>query len=159
MPSASKDRGRVEVKKPARMRWTFTTGDKNEVVADGVRMYSYFPRDRYVVVSAIPADEEVSTALLFLAGRGDLTRDFTPSLPPSQPAGEWHLTLMPKTKQPDFTSLTIQVNRQTLALTGLIVVDTQGGTQKFRFENLRENRGLVDASFTFLIPRGVEIRQ
>lgn len=159
LPKPSNDKGTVQVKKPGRMRWTFTTGDKNEMVADGTRMYSYFPRDKYVLVTPMPKDDEASTALLFLTGRGDITRDFTATLPSPQPADEWQLLLTPRTKQADFATLTLQVDRRSLALRGLIVVDDQGGTQKFRFLNLRENRGLADQAFTFAIPRGVEIRQ
>ena len=159
LPKASSDRGTVQVKKPGRMRWVFSTSDKNEMVADGVRVYSYFPKDKYVLMSPMPREDQASTALLFLTGRGDITRDFTPALPTSQPAGEWHLQLTPKTKQADFTQLTLQVDRQSLALRGLIVNDGQGGTQKFRFLNLRENRGIPDQAFVFTIPRGVEIRQ
>lgn len=158
LPREAIDRGRVEVKKPGRMRWTFTTGDRNQVVSDGVRTYSYFPRDKYVAIAPLPAGDDASTALLFLTGRGDITRDFTASLPGEPPPGEWHLALAPRRPQADFVTLTLQVDRRSLALRGLVVVDAQGGTQRFRFSNLRENRGLPDSLFEFTIPRGVEIR-
>jgi outer membrane lipoprotein carrier protein len=155
---AAVDRGRVDVKKPAKMRWTFSTGDRNQVVSDGVRTYSYFPKDKYVMVSPVPKGDQASTALMFLAGRGSLTRDFIASLPREQPDGEWHLILKPTAPQADFTTLTLQVDRQSLALRGLIVNDAQGGVQRFRFMNLRENRGVPDSQFIFKMPAGVEVR-
>lgn len=158
LPKPVVDRGEVKVLKPSRMRWTYTSGDRNEFVSDGTRQYSYFRRDRYVQITAVPRDDEASTALLFLAGRGDITRDFTASLPADQPAGEWRLVLTPRRPQADFETLTLEVDRQSLALRGLVATDAQGTTRAFRFTDMRENRGLSDREFEFEIPRGVEIR-
>lgn len=158
LPKPVVERGTVKVKKPGRMRWTYTTGDRNETVSDGTTLYSYFRADRHVSTSPLPADNEASTALLFLTGRGNLARDFTASLPADQPAGEWRLELRPRTPQSDFETLTLEVDRTSLAFRGLIVVDAQGGSSAFRFTEMRENVGLADREFTFTAPRGVEVR-
>jgi len=158
LPRPTTERGSVKVKKPGRMRWLYTA-DKKEFVADGSMLYSFFPRDKYVNVNPLPKGEDASTALLFLTGRGDLARDFTSTLDGDQPAGEWRLNLKPKAKQTDFTSLALEVERTTLALRGITVVDDQGGTSRFRFEGLKENVGLADRDFEFKIPPGVEVRK
>jgi outer membrane lipoprotein carrier protein len=158
LPKPVVERGEVKIKKPGRMRWTYSTGDRNQVVSDGTTIFAYFPQDRYVSPSPMPTGTDASTALLFLAGRGDLTRDFTASLPDSQPAGEWRLVLRPRTVNADFETLTLEVDRASLAFRGLVVVDAQGGTSAFRFTNMRENRNLADSEFAFAIPRGVEVR-
>lgn len=159
LPRESEDRGKVAVKKPDRMRWTFATGSQSQVVADGVQIYSYEPKDKYVQVAPMPKGDHAPTALLFLAGRGDITRDFTAELPADQPMGEWHLRLTPKATNAEFRTLTLMVDRQSLTLRGFTVVDLHGGTQTFRFSNFRENRALSDREFTFSIPKGVDIRQ
>src|SRR5712692_9946061 len=74
------ERGHVLIKKPGKMRWEYTTPEKKLFVADGVRMYSYLPEDKQVMVSLVPRDEQATAPALFLAGKGSLTRDFTPSL-------------------------------------------------------------------------------
>ncbi len=158
LPKPVVDRGQVKVLKPSRMRWTYTTGDRNEFVSDGTRQYSYFRRDRYVQISPLPGEGEASTALLFLAGRGNLVRDFTATLPSDQPDDEWRLVLRPRTPQADFETLTLEVDRRSLALRGLVATDAQGTTRAFRFDNMRENPGLAAREFEFDIPRGVEIR-
>jgi outer membrane lipoprotein carrier protein len=159
LPQAKTERGTVKIKKPLRMWWNYTTSDKQQFISDGSRLYLYQPRDKVVTVTPLPADEEASTALLFLAGRGNLTRDFKATLPADQPAGEWRLVLEPAgTRKADFRTLTLEVDRQSLQLRGLVVVDEQGGTSKFRFTNMRENRGLTDQEFAFTIPKGVAIR-
>src|SRR3954468_14981858 len=74
------ERGRLLVKKPGKMRWDYSTPETKQFVSDGVKMYSSLPQDKQVVVSSVPPDDEAGTPTLFLAGKGSLTRDFTPSL-------------------------------------------------------------------------------
>ncbi len=123
------------------------------------RCTQYFPRDKYVTVAPLPKGDDPSAGLLFLAGRGNLTRDFIPSLPTDQPANEWHLDVKPKAAQAEFSRLTIEVDRRTLQLRGLVVYDNQGGTSTFRFSDMRENQNLSDHDFEFTPPKNVEIRQ
>jgi chaperone LolA len=156
LPQQTNERGKVWVKKPYRMRWTYTAPEKKELVADGLQFWDYRPADKVVLVKSLPKENEASTALLFLAGRGNLTRDFTASLAPTHPDGEWHLKLVPKSPQADFTSLLIQMDRTSLAMRGLVKTD-DSGVWTYKFQNLKENVGLADSAFTFAPPKGVEI--
>ena len=54
------------------------------------------PADNQVIVSPVPADDQATTAVLFLTGKGKLTRDFTVSLTEGAPAGTYALKLQPK---------------------------------------------------------------
>ena len=153
----SVERGDLKVKKPNRMRWTYVEPDRKEFVADGAHFYQHFPADRFAEMTPLPKAEDAPLALLFLAGRGDLTRDFTPSMPADQPAGEWSLTLVPRTRQEDYSTLTLVVRRDSLALTGLVMTDNLG-TQTFRFTKFQSNRGLKDSDFYFRSPQGTVIR-
>jgi outer membrane lipoprotein carrier protein len=153
------ERGKVRIKKPGRMFWDYTEPDKKQFVADGSKIYSYVVADKVYYVSDIPANGEASAAVLFLAGRGDLVRDFTPALPAAQPDAAWQLDFTPKTRQENFSSLTLTVDRRSFALRGLSFVDDQAGTSTFVFQNLRENVGLSDNQFVFKPPRGVEVRR
>ena len=153
------ERGRLMVKKPGRMRWEYTTPDKKTFVSDGAKLYAYIPADRQVIVSTVPRDGQTTPAL-FLAGQGDLVRDFTVSdAPPPRGAlaGMRALKLVPRTPQPDFETLTLAVDPTTLALRGLESVDTQGGVSSFLLTNVKENLGLSDREFTFAMPRGVDV--
>jgi outer membrane lipoprotein carrier protein len=156
MRQTSVERGDLKVKKPNRMRWTYTTPTRKEFVADGTTFYQHYPRDKFVQVTPLPKAGDAPLALLFLAGRGDLTRDFTPSMPATQPANEWQLLLTPNKRQDDYSTLTIIVRRDTLDLSGLILVD-DAGTQTFLFTKFQANRGLKDGDFVFVIPKGTEI--
>ncbi len=152
----SSERGDVKVKKPNRMRWTYVAPDRKEFVADGSMLYMHFPVDKSVRIVPLPKAGDAPVALLFLAGKGDLTRDFNATMPADQPAGEWRLTLTPKARQDDYESLTLTVGRDSLALAGLVMVD-EIGRQTYRFTNFRANRGLSDNAFVFRIPKGTDI--
>jgi outer membrane lipoprotein carrier protein len=152
--------GRVLVKKPGRMRWEYKTPEEELFVSDGAKVSWYVPQDKQVIVSAVPQDDRGSTPALFLAGKGDITRDFTPSIvesPAGQPAGTRALKLVPRQPQPEYDWLIISIDPVTLALRGLVTGDAQGGTSSFSFTNLKENVGLADKLFVFTPPRGVDV--
>ena len=149
----SVERGTLKVKKPSRMRWTFTKPDRKEFVADGTKLFTYFPADRVGTENLLSDTGDDSLALLFLAGKGDLTRDFVPAMPPEQPANEWQLVLSPKKRQGEYDTLTLGVRRDSLALTALVIVDEEG-TQSYQFTNFKTNTGLKDTDFRFVFPPG-----
>ena len=154
------ERGHVLIKKPGKMRWDYSAPEKKLFVSDGVRIYSYIPEDRQVVVSAQPRDAETTAPALFLAGKGNLARDFTPSLvdnPAGTPAGSRSLKLVPRNRQPDYDWLVFTVDPATLAIQGLMTMDAQGGESAFVFTNLKENTGVADKEFAFSIPKGVDV--
>jgi outer membrane lipoprotein carrier protein len=154
------ERGTVLIKKPGRMRWDYKTPEEKQFVSDGVNIYSYIRQDRQVFKSAMPPDDQATTPMLFLAGKGDLTRDFTPSIVDASagtPAGSRALRLTPKRPQPDYDWLTVTFDATTFALRALETLDAQGGTQSFTFTNWKENIGVADRLFVFMPPRGVDV--
>ena len=154
------ERGKLQVKKPGKMRWEYTFPEEKLFVSDGVKMYSYIKQDKQVIVSDIPAADQATTPTLFLAGKGSLTRDFTPSLvdaPAGSPPGSQGLKLVPKARQREYDWLTLVVDPVSLAIRGLVTVDAQGGTSRFSFTNLKENVGMADKAFEFKMPRGVDV--
>jgi outer membrane lipoprotein carrier protein len=154
------ERGTLLVKKPGKMRWEYTAPEKKLFVSDGLKMYSYIPQDKQVIVSSVPTGDDATTPTLFLAGKGNLTRDFTPSNvapPKGAPAGSRALKLVPKTPQREYEWLTLVVDPSTLSIRGLVTTDAQDGVSTFSFTNLKENIAPSDKEFAFKIPRGVDV--
>ncbi|BCS33873.1 outer-membrane lipoprotein carrier protein [Luteitalea sp. TBR-22] len=151
------ERGTVAIRKPGRMRWDYEAPEKKLFVADGMRMYFYVPADRQVRVSAMPEAGRVPTPILFLAGRGDLLRDFTVEEVQAPMVGTRALKLRPVRKEPEYETLTLVVDATTFVMRQLIVVDGQGGTSTFSFTNLRENVGVAEGKFRFSMPKGVDV--
>lgn len=154
------EKGHLLIKKPGKMRWDYTVPEVKQFVSDGVKVYSYIPADKQVMVGTVPQDDSASTPALFLTGKGDLTRDFTASageVPAGSPAGVRALKLVPRKPQPDYDWLVLLVEPGSLTLRGMVTSDTQGGQSVFSFTSLKENVGLADNDFTFKMPRGVDV--
>ena len=151
------ERGNVVIKKPGRMRWVYTSPEKKQFVSDGLKVYSYLPQDRQVMVATLPADDQATTPALFLAGKGDIARDFTAAYAETSPAGTTALRLTPTRPEPEYEYLIVAMDPATLQIRALTTRDRQGGDSTLTFSNLKENRGIADKEFTFLIPRGVDV--
>jgi len=153
------ERGRMAVRKPGRMRWTYTQPEEKLFVSDGNRIYSYVPADKQVYVAAVPADDQATTPALFLAGKGNILRDFAvaPVDVADAPAGSAGLKLTPKRPEREYDWLNLVVDKSSLALRMLVTSDSQGGLSTFAFTNLRENTGVADKEFVFVMPRGVDV--
>jgi outer membrane lipoprotein carrier protein len=153
------ERGSVMVKKPGKMRWAYKAPEEKLFVSDGSRMYMHTPADNQVIVSPVPADDQATTAVLFLTGKGKLTRDFTVSLTEGAPAGTYVLKLQPKLQERDYDWLQLVVDRSTFQIRSLTAADKQGTRSTFTFSNFKENVGLPDKTFQFNIPRGADVIQ
>jgi outer membrane lipoprotein carrier protein len=139
------------------MHWTYTDPEKKEFVSDGVKIYSYIPQDKQVIVSNVPADDQATTPALFLAGRGDIVRDFSASYVDSAIPGTLALKLTPRHSEPDYEYLVVAVDPASLRIRALTTKDRQGGESTLVFNNLKENQGISDKEFAFRIPRGVDV--
>jgi outer membrane lipoprotein carrier protein len=151
------ERGKVQVKKPGRMRWDYTEPEKKLFVSDGNQIHLWVPADNQVTQSPVPKQDEATTAVLFLVGKGNLTRDFTVTFVPNAPAGTHGLRLDPKLPERDYDWLQLVVDQQTLQIRTLMAADRQGGQSTFTFSNFKENIGLPDSTFAFKIPRGADV--
>jgi outer membrane lipoprotein carrier protein len=157
LKTQTQERGKVLVKKPSRMHWTYTAPEKKEFVSDGVKIYSYIPQDKQVIVSNVPADDQATTPALFLAGKGDIARDFSASYANATIPGTLALKLTPRRSEPDYEYLVIAVDPTSLQMRALTTRDREGGESTLVFNNLKENRGISDKEFAFRIPRGVDV--
>lgn len=153
----TREEGTVRVKRPGRMRWVYTKPDRKEFVSDGSKIYSYLPAEKQVIVGPVPADDQATTPVLFLTGKGDLSRDFTASFAPTPLAGTIALKLVPRRAEPDYEYFVVVVDPGTLQIRALSTRDRQGGESTLTFTKLKENQGIADKEFVFRIPRGVDV--
>jgi outer membrane lipoprotein carrier protein len=151
--------GTMAVKQPGLFRFVYTRPERKEFVSDGTKVYTYLVADKQVIVSPAPGPGESTTPALFLAGRADIARDFTPSAMslPSAPAGLLTVKLEPRKPDPDYEWFALGVDPVTFQIRHLVALDRQGGRSAFTFSNVKENRGLTDNTFRFRIPRGVDV--
>ena len=159
LSTSAVERGTLAIRKPGRMRWSYEAPEEKLYVSDGTTLYSYYPLDRQVITAALPPDALAWTPALFLAGKGNLQRDFTVDYDREAQAtpDTWVLRLRPTSAEADYDWLTLVVERDTLRFRQLIATDAQGGVSTFTFSNLMENQGLSDNLFVFQIPDDVEV--
>jgi outer membrane lipoprotein carrier protein len=155
LKTPSEARGTVAVKKPGKMRWLYTRPERKELVSDGREIYWYLPEDKQVMVLE-PADQ-ATTSALFLSGKGNIARDFTPSLVKAAAADTLALKLVPRKSEPEYEYLVVALDPASLQMRGLTTRDRQGGESTLVFTNMKENRRLSDKDFVFRIPRGVNV--
>ena len=149
--------GTVYIKKPGKMRWDYTTPQKKLFVSDGETLFMYFPDDKQVMKNPVPDQEQATSAVLFLMGKGNLTRDFDVRYGDGGTPDTYVLRLDPRIRQAEYDWLQVAVDRQTLQIRSLTAADAQGGRSTFEFTNFKENPGLADKMFQFSIPRGTEV--
>ena len=154
---AATESGTVYVKKPGKMRWDYTSPEKKVFVSDGRTMFLYFPADKQVMKNPVPAQDEATSAVLFLMGKGDIVRDFNVRWAEGGTDTTYRLRLDPRKRQAEYDWLEVAADRLTLQIVGLAAADAQGGRSSFAFSNFKENAGLADKMFQFSIPRGTEV--
>jgi len=151
------ERGTVFVKKPGRMRWNYKSPEEKVFVSDGRQIQLYVPADKQVIVSPLPSDDRATSAVLFLMGRGNLTRDFNVSYGQGGTDNTHVLRLDPKTRQAEYDWLQLTVDRASLQIRELTAGDQQGGRSTFQFTNFKENPGVTDKTFAFTAPPGTDV--
>jgi outer membrane lipoprotein carrier protein len=153
------ERGTLQVKKPGKMRWDYTDPEKKLFVSDGEQIWLYVPADKQATVTPVPKQDEATTAVLFLVGKGNLTRDFNVRFTDKADEGTYGLRLDPKLRERDYDWLELVIDRASLQIRSLTAADRQGGQSTFVLSNLKENVGLADKTFAFKPPRGTDVIQ
>jgi outer membrane lipoprotein carrier protein len=145
--------GTVMVKKPGKMRWDYTKPEKQLLVSDGVKVYDYDPVTRETNVDDVPSDDQAPTAALFLAGKGNILRDFKVSTVESPVKGTLALRLDPRKPDPDYEYLVVAFDSSSYQIRGLKTRDSQGGETTIVFSNIKQNTNIPDKTFQFVQPR------
>jgi outer membrane lipoprotein carrier protein len=148
------ERGVVSIKRPGRMRWEYQEPEEKLFVSDGQTFYFYVPEDRQVIVQE--QDEQRSLAARLLFGQGGLLDEFEATLEEPFEEGVLRLRLDPRSEDSELERAYIDLEPSGL-VRSILLEDLQGNRTRFRFEDVRENRGLADRLFRFEIPPGVEV--
>ena len=109
-----KAEGKVYFKKPGKMRWIYTDPYKQEIISDGQTLWTYRPADKQVVVAKMAQAFQSQTPTTFLAGLGNLKRDFQARFgeEPS-PGKNYLLEMTPLEAHGSLEKLFLQVDEKT----------------------------------------------
>ncbi len=64
------EHGHVLIKKPGKMRWEYMPPEKKLFVSDGIKVYSYVPEDKQVIVGTVPEGDQAGDAGVVPGGQG-----------------------------------------------------------------------------------------
>jgi outer membrane lipoprotein carrier protein len=154
-----KREGKVYFKKKGMMRWDYRVPEQ-KFISDGSTLWFYQADENQVFVSDVSKVIKEKTPLAFLAGEGDLSRDFkllnfNDSI--SQKEGNFVLELAPKDPDAVLSKLALTVDQKTYTIVQADVFDGLGNVTRTRFVDIKTNVGLPDSFFHFTIPPGVEV--
>jgi outer membrane lipoprotein carrier protein len=156
---SSRGEGKVYFKKKGMMRWDYTVPNQ-KLVSDGHKLWYYQPEEKQVFVSDISKVLREKTPLAFLAGEGNLSRDFIlVNFNESLSAREenYVVELSPREPNATLSKLVLTVDKATYAVIQTDVIDELGNITRTRFLNIKTNVSLQDSLFQFTIPPGTEI--
>lgn len=145
--------GHMWIMRPGRFRWDYVTPYKQQLVADGERLWSYDEELEQVTVQ--PASEVLtSTPAMLLSGTQPLEQLFTIE-ETTATAGDRQVTLIPKSDDSNVTRLHVHFSGE--LLTRIDAEDNFGNTTQFSFTRLERNPKLDEKIFTFTPPAGADV--
>jgi outer membrane lipoprotein carrier protein len=141
--------GKLSVKKPGMMRWDYETPEAKTVAVKGSRLVQWEPEANQAYVDERFDATALSAAVTFLIGKGDLLKEFVPTL--ERPD---LLVLTPRTPDPRVASVALTVNAEG-QVEATRVVDGSGNVNELRFEDVKRNVGIPEAAFEVKLPANV----
>lgn len=159
MKRPQRGEGTVYFKKKGMMRWDYRNPNQ-KLISNGHTLWYYQPEENQVFVSDVSKVLKEKTPLAFLAGEGDLNRDFTLlnlNEPVSQKEDHFILELIPKQSHAGLSKLILTVDKRTYYVVQADVFDGLGNVTRTRFVDIKTNLALPDSFFQFTIPPGAEV--
>jgi chaperone LolA len=141
--------GRMWIMRPGRFRWDYQTPYRQQLIADGTRLWSYDEDLEQVTVQAA-AEVLTATPAMLLSGDQPLEHAFR-----IQASGPQSVQLLPKADDSNVTGLQLYFSGGQLQR--IVAQDTFGNTTTFSFSNLQRNPALQPALFQFEPPAGADV--
>ena len=156
MGDETRQRGKVRLKRPKKMRWLFTQPASQEFVTNGDTMWVWSAADNQVIVSkgAAGGGSGVSQLLDDLNRLGEL---FDVELLDSKGRPNTILLgLKPKTDA-GFQSLKLRLMKKSFLVDEVVMIDAFGNEVQLTFNMVKTNTPIEDAEFNFAIPDGAQV--
>lgn len=145
--------GTLWIERPNKFRWDYEKPYKQQIVADGKRLWVYDAGLQQATVRDLTGGLNDTPAVL-LAGKGRLDDNFT--IQPLEAQGDlmW-VQLKPRRKDSGYDDIRIGFAQGKLRV--IEMVDGFGHTTRVTLESPRENARIESARFSFTPPEGVDV--
>jgi outer membrane lipoprotein carrier protein len=159
MKQPNRGEGKVYFKKKGMMRWDYTVPNQ-KLISDGHTLWYYQPDEKQVLISDVSSVLNEKTPLAFLAGEGNLSRDFkllNLKESVSQKEDNYVVELAPQEPLATLSKLILTVDKRAYIVLQVDVLDALGNVTRTRFINIKTNVGLSSSLFQFTSPPGTEV--
>ncbi|HWP65649.1 MAG TPA: outer membrane lipoprotein chaperone LolA [Candidatus Limnocylindria bacterium] len=148
-------RGTVLFERPNHMRWDYAPPDEQLIVGDGKTLWIYQPDLKQAIRTPLREAFEAQTPLTFLAGLGQVERDFDTTLE-REDDRHWVLRLVPK-GDAHLGTLVLVVRKSDAGLAEARITDPVGTTTSLTFSDEARNVEIPPDRFRFEPPPGVDV--
>ena len=145
--------GTLWIERPNKFRWDYDLPFKQQIVADGKRIWVYDQELQQVTVRPLTGGLGDTPAML-LAGKGRLADNFEVKSLGVQ-GGLEMMQLKPKRRDGGFEDIRIGFEKGKIRI--LEMVDGFGNTTRVTLRDGRENAKIDMAKFSFKAPKGVDV--
>ncbi|HEX5234277.1 MAG TPA: outer membrane lipoprotein chaperone LolA [Silvibacterium sp.] len=151
-----REAGVLLLKKPGRMRWTYSQPAGKLFVLDGHNGYFYSPGDTTAQRVPVKELDDLRSPLRLLLGHTKLAKELTGLAIAPASNGMYTLTGVPRGLEKRVASFSI-----TATATGVIeqmqIEETDGIRNSFEFSDEKPNAAAPDSAFAFAPPTGVRV--
>ena len=151
-----KESGVLLLKKPGRMRWTYTDPDGKLFVLDGKDGYFYSPGESEAQKVDEKKLDDLRSPLQFLLGHTELEKELTGLTAAPDGNGGWVLAGVPKGLEQRVSALKITAGADG-TIQSMTIEETDGVTNRFEFSGEAGNVPAPNAAFVFTPPAGVHV--
>jgi len=148
--------GVLLLKKPGRMRWTYTDPDGKLFILDGRDAFSYMPGESEAQRMSEKKLDDLQSPLRFLLGHTDLQKELTGLSMTPDGNGEYVLSGVPKGMEQRIAKLKITATASG-TIRAMSIEETDGVTNSFDFSGELENAPAPASAFLFTPPPGVHV--
>ncbi len=152
--------GRLVIKKPGKLRYSYTRPDKQEIIVKGDELLMYMPESKQAVKRKLSRAMLDKTPSTFLAGLGKVTDSFDvrfPEVGSRDGDGNFLLELLPKGNGMGIKSVMLTIKPDSYEILGFSFTETSGNTNTIRLKNIKTNKGVKDSVFDFELPKGTKL--
>lgn len=150
-----RERGTLLLKKPGRMRWTYSQPAGKLFVLDGKFAYFYGPGDTQVQRIAAKQLDDLRSPLRFLLGHTQLEKEFI-GLTATPSDGGYTLSGIPKGMEKRVEQMSLQVTPDGV-IHSMKIEEIDGAETIFDLSGEQPNPPAPDSEFVFQAPKGVPV--
>lgn len=156
--------GKVYIKKPGRLRWTYLKPSTEDIYVQGDDVKVYVPEHKQVLVGKLTQMSSSRAPLELLQGAAKLEESFEvePTSGKDRGVGGIRLlTLFPKSREGEaqrtLQKIVVEVFPKTYFIRTVWLYEMSGNVSNFEFSSVQSNVGLGNEIFNLKLPDDVEV--